>query len=487
MAAKHPVTLRPTNPESGDVVAAAGLSGRFDAIRAELEVPGEFPAEVVTEAERVAATPLSTPERDESDVPFLTIDPPGSMDLDQAMHLERDGDGYRVRYAIAHLESFVEPGGAIDAEARRRGQTIYAPDQRTPLHPPVLSEGAASLLPEETRPAYVWDIRLDARGEHTAAEVRPALVRSVDRLEYTAVQESIDAGTDDERLVLLKEIGEKRIALEQERGGASLPMPDQQVEEVEGGFRLHLRPLVPAEDWNAQISLLTGMVAADMMLAAGVGILRTMPPPQERAINQLRRVARALGVDWPEGTDHGALLRSLDGSDPRHLALIHESTVLFRGAGYTAFDGELPELVEQAAIGAPYAHVTAPLRRLVDRFGLALCAALSAGGEVPSWVREALPQLPELMEASDRRAGGVERATTDAVEAATLADRVGQDFVAVVVDVPEGRDDAGALDVQLLDPPVLARAKGAAGLGAEVTVRLTQVDLATGTVDFEVA
>lgn len=487
MAAKHPVTLRPTNPESGDVVAAAGLSGRFDAIRAELEVPGEFPAEVVAEAERVAATPLSTPERDESDVPFLTIDPPGSMDLDQAMHLERDGDGYRVRYAIAHLESFVEPGGAIDAEARRRGQTIYAPDQRTPLHPPVLSEGAASLLPEETRPAYVWDIRLDARGEHTAAEVRRALVRSVDRLEYTAVQESIDAGTDDERLVLLKEIGEKRIALEQERGGASLPMPDQQVEEVEGGFRLHLRPLVPAEDWNAQISLLTGMVAADMMLAAGVGILRTMPPPQERAINQLRRVARALGVDWPEGTDHGAFLRSLDGRDPRHLALIHESTVLFRGAGYTAFDGELPELVEQAAIGAPYAHVTAPLRRLVDRFALALCAALSAGGEVPSWVRESLPQLPELMEASDRRAGGVERATTDAVEAATLADRVGQDFVAVVVDVPEGRDDAGALDVQLLDPPVLARAKGAAELGAEVTVRLTQVDLATGTVDFEVA
>ena len=138
------------------------------------------------------------PERDESDLPFVTIDPPGSMDLDQAMHLERDGEGYRVRYAIAHLESFVEPGGAIDEEARRRGQTIYAPDERTPLHPPVLSEGAASLLPDEVRPAYVWDIRLDARGEHTAAEVYPALVRSVERLEYTAVQEAVDGGTDDE-------------------------------------------------------------------------------------------------------------------------------------------------------------------------------------------------------------------------------------------------------------------------------------------------
>lgn len=486
-AAQRTVTLRPTDPESGEVVAAAGLTQRFAAIRAEQEVPEEFPADVLAEAERVVAQPLSRPETDLTDLPFVTIDPPGSMDLDQAMHLSREGDGYRVRYAIAHLESFVAPGGAIDAEARRRGQTIYAPDGRTPLHPPVLSEGAASLLPDEVRPAYVWDIRLDATGRHTSAEVHPALVRSVERLEYTAVQAAVDGGTDDERLLLLKEIGELRIALEQERGGASLPMPDQEVEEVEGGFRLHLRPLVPSEDWNAQISLLTGMVAAEMMLEAQVGILRTMPEPEEQAVTQLRRIARALGVEWAEGTAHGAFLRSLDGSDPKHLALIHESTVLFRGAGYTVFDGQQPEIVEQAAIAAPYAHVTAPLRRLVDRFGLALCAAVSAGEEVPQWVREALPQLPELMETSDRRAGAVERATTDAVEAATLADRVGQTFAAVVVDTPEAGDTGGHLDVQLVDPPVLATAKGSADLGAEVTVRLTEVDLATGKVDFEVA
>lgn len=476
-------TLRPTDPAAGEVVDAAGLRPRFHAIREELEVPGDFPPEVVAEAERVAAQPLSLPERDETDLPFLTIDPPGSMDLDQAMHLSRDGDGYRVRYAIAHLESFVEPGGAIDAEARRRGQTIYAPDQRTPLHPPVLSEGAASLLPDETRPAYVWDIRLDARGEHTGAEVYAAMVRSVDRLEYTAVQERIDAGTDDERLVLLREIGEKRIALEQERGGASLPIPDHEVEQHGGGFRLSLRPLVPAEDWNAQISLLAGMVAAEMMLHAQVGILRTMPEPSAETLAQLRRIAAALGVAWPAEQTHGDLLRSLDGTEPAHLALIHESTVLFRGAGYTAFEGTLPELVEQAAIAAPYAHVTAPLRRLVDRFGLALCAAVSSGEEVPAWVREALSELPDLMASSDQRAGGVDRATTDAVEAATLADRVDESFEAVVIDVPEGD---GELEIQVVDPPVITRATGSADLGATVTVRLTGVDLAEGKASFEV-
>ncbi|MGO1166713.1 MAG: RNB domain-containing ribonuclease [Janibacter sp.] len=481
--AQRSATLRPTDPAAGEVVEAAGLRPRLEAIRAELEVPEEFPAEVVAEAERVAAQPLSLPERDETDLPFLTIDPPGSMDLDQAMHLSRDGEGYRVRYAIVHLESFVEPGGAIDTEARRRGQTIYAPDERTPLHPPVLSEGAASLLPGEVRPAYVWDIRLDIRGEHTAAEVYPAMVRSVDRLEYTAVQEAVDAGTDDERLVLLREIGDKRIALEQERGGASLPMPDQEVEQDEGGFRLSLRPLVPAEDWNAQISLLTGMVAGEMMLHAEVGILRTMPEPSDTTLGQLRRIAAALGVDWPAEQTHGDLLRSLDGTDPKHLALIHESTALFRGAGYTAFDGGVPELVEQAAIAAPYAHVTAPLRRLVDRFGLALCAAVSAGDEVPIWVRRALPTLPDLMETSDRLAGDVERATMDAIEAATLVDRVEECFEAVVIDVPKGD---GEIEIQVIDPPVIARAKGAADLGAQVTVRLTGVDLTKGRASFEV-
>ncbi len=485
MAEQRAITLRATDPEARHLVEAAGLQARFDAIRAELEVPDEFPPEVLAEAEQVAADPIVLPERDETAVPFCTIDPPGSMDLDQALHIERSDGGYRVRYAIAHLPSFVEPGGAVDAEARRRGQTIYAPDRRTPLHPPVFSEGAASLLPDQVTPAYVWDMTLDERGECTDAQVYPALVRSTDRFDYVGVQAAVDGGTDDERLVLLTEVGERRVRLEQERGGASLPMPDQQVEEVDGRYRLHLRPVVPSEEWNAQISLLTGMAAADLMLHARVGVLRTMPPPSAETLTTLRRVAQALGVPWPAEQTHGEMLRALDRTDPTHLALIHEATTLFRGAGYVAFDGELPEVVEQSAIAAPYTHVTAPLRRLVDRFTLALCAALSAGDPVPAWVREALPTLPELMESSDRIAGAVQRGTTDAVEAATLVDRVGEVFTATVVDTQEGRDGDG-VTVQLTDPVVIARASGRAEAGAQVAVRLGAVDLEAGTVTFEV-
>ena len=459
------------------------LRQRFEDIRAELKVPPEFPREVVAEAEHSAGSP-SLPERDETALPFLTIDPEGAMDLDQALHIERDGDGYRVRYAIADLPAFVKPGGAVDTEARRRGQTIYAPDQRTPLHPPVLSEGAGSLLPGASRPAFVWDMRLEADGEGTDVEVYRALVRSTDRLDYEGVQRSIDDGSADERLVLLKEVGQKRIEFERRRGGANLPMPEQEVnEDDQGHYRLGFRPPLEVEDWNAQISLMTGMAAAEMMIGAKVGILRTMPPPEHNALGRFRRASRALGQEWTEGTPYGEFLRTLDRGNPKHLALIYEATSLFRGAGYTPFDGEVPTDPGHAAVAYPYAHVTAPLRRLVDRFGLVLCEALSSGVEVPGWVRDALPTLPDVMAASDRLAGSVERACADAVEAAALEDQVGEVFDATVVDL---RDKGGVL-IQVDEPAVLANADGQAGLGTAVKARLVEATVATSTVRFEIA
>src|SRR6478752_6040058 len=328
MAQRHIVFRPATQP--GDV--ARQLTARFEAVRREFEVPDGFPPAVVAEASSAAGA-ASLPERDETDIPFITIDPPTSMDLDQAMSIERQGEGYRVRYAIADVPAFVRAGGAVDTEARRRGQTVYCPDERIQLHPSELSEGAA-------------------------VEVHRAMVRSVRRYDYEQVQKEVDAGTAEECLMLLKEVGEKRVMLERRRGGAALPMPEQEVEEDENGdFRISFRPLLSAEDWNAQISLLTGMGAADLMLRGKVGILRTMPPPDPRDLARFRRQAAAAGVAWPEGLAYGEFLRTLDRAEPRHLALIHEATSLFRGAGYTPFDGTVPEQPLHAAVANPYAHV----------------------------------------------------------------------------------------------------------------------------------
>ncbi|MGO4597755.1 RNB domain-containing ribonuclease [Terrabacter sp. 2RAF25] len=477
MAQRHIVFRPATQP--GDV--ARQLADRFVAVRRELEVPEEFPPEVIAEAQ-AAAENADLPERDETSVPFITIDPPTSMDLDQAMCIERDGDGYRVRYAIADVPAFVKVGGAVDAETRRRGQTVYCPDKRVQLHPGELSEGAASLLPDQARPAFVWDIRLAADGEGTAVEVSRAMVRSVRRYDYEQVQKDVDVGSAEECLMLLKEVGEKRIALERKRGGASLPMPEQEVEEgPDGTFHISFRPVLAAEDWNAQISLLTGMAAADLMLKGRIGVLRTMPSPDPRDLKRFHRQASAAGVPWPDGMAYGEFLRTLDRTNPRHLALIHEATTLFRGAGYTPFDGAVPDQPMHAAVANAYAHVTAPLRRLVDRFGLVVCEALSAGQEVPSWVREALPTLPEIMATSDRRTNGVERACTDAVEAAELLPFVGQTVDGVVVE----ENDKGAV-VQLADHAVVARASGSAKAGDRVSVRIDAADISTGTITLSI-
>lgn len=480
----HGATTLHTAPQS---TATARLEAAFAQVRADAQVRVDFPDEVLQEATRAAEQP-DLPERDETAIEFVTIDPPGSMDLDQAMHLSRADDGgprgaaYRVRYAIADVPAFVTPGGAVDQEARLRGQTIYAPDTRVPLHPPMVSEGAASLLPDQDRPAYVWDIALDDQGATVASSVSRAMVRSRRRYTYDEVQQAVDDGSAEETLMLLQEIGRLLVQRESDRGGASLPMPEQEVHEDDGHYTLRFRPLLEAEDWNAQISLLTGMVAATMMIEARVGILRTMPEPEERSVARFRRQVRALGVDWPEDMAYGDLLRALDRTDPAHLAVIHDATSLFRGAGYTPFAGGVPQEREQAAIGAPYAHVTAPLRRLVDRFGLAVCAAVSAGEQVPGWAREALPELPEIMTRSGQQASAVERASLDAVEAVVLEPRVGEQFDAVVVD----ETSKGRLVVQIAEPAISAEAEGEAELGDEVRVELVEADVRARRVAFRV-
>jgi exoribonuclease R len=449
----------------------------WDALCAELEVPGPFPPAVLEEADR--ARPTVTGD-DLTDVPFLTIDPPGSTDLDQAMALSATGSGYRVRYAIADVAAFVAAGGLVDAEAHRRGETLYAPGSRTPLHPPVLSEDRASLLADQERPALVWTLDLDKDGELTGTDVRRARVRSRRTLDYPTVQQQIDSGQATPDLLLLREIGLLRIEAARRRDAVDLPTPEQ---EVAADGTLTYRAPLPSESWNAQISLLTGMAAAALMLEGKVGLLRTLPVPDAAAVDSLRRSALALGVPWPEGTPYGDVLSSLDPTVPAAAALLSLATRLLRGAGYTAFDGTVQEQVVHSAVAAPYAHCTAPLRRLADRYVGEVCLALCAGNEVPRWARAMLPQLPDEMATADHRAHALDRAVVDLAEAMVLEHRVGEVFDGVVVE-----SNASSGTVQLTAPAVRGKLTAQLPpLGQAVRVRLVAADPDKRSVLFELA
>ncbi len=459
---------------------AAEIAAAFADLRNGLGVSMDFPTEVCADAEQEIRSPR-LPEADETAIPFVTIDPPESMDLDQALHLERRDGGYRVRYAIADVAAFVDPGGAMDREAHERGQTLYAPDGNARLYPPQLSEDAGSLLPGEMRPALLWTMDVDGTGEGVEVDVGRALVRSREKLDYAGVQRSLDNGSASESLELLREVGLLRQKREEKRGGINLPIPEQELERGPVGYELSFRAPLPVEGWNAQISLMTGQAAAELMLSARVGVLRTLPVADPKAVDRLRRTAKALGVDWSPELSYAELIRTLDPWRPAHAALLSESTVLLRGSGYAAFEDEVPTHVAHAGVGAEYAHTTAPLRRLVDRYVGEVCVAVSAGAEVPEWAQSALPQLPETMARSNRRAQQYEAGIISTVEAAVLEHRVGEMFDAVVVDVDE-RDGGGM--VQLREPAVTAHCEGKLPLGARVEVRLELADVAKRQVRF---
>ena len=524
----------------------AEVARTLDALRAHYEVPAAFPPEALAEAEAAAgawaqdgpARLLADGARDARDLELVTIDPPGSMDLDQAVLLERlpaqagVGTGaaqepaatYRVHYAIASLATFVTPGGALDAELRRRGETIYAPDTATPLHPEVLSHGAASLLQDAERPACLWTIDLDERGEIVSARVERALVRSRARLSYAQVQAAIDGQSalpqeaPADLPELLAEIGRLRLEREAARGGISMTTPEQVVEVTEAaeateesgaaspaedsepaegpgpaGYRLAYRVPVPAEQYNAQISLLTGMCAARIMVECGVGILRTLPPARPEDHARLRRVAAALGIDWPATQPYPELVRGLDHAIPAHAAFLEQAMSLFRGSGYLAFgvggvgvpaDDEAADSEEavHSAIAARYAHVTAPLRRLVDRYGEEVCIAACAQAPVPEWVLQALPDLPGVMEQTGKRARAIGRGALTALEALVLRGHEGEVFDGVITS-----ERNGCGELVLTEPAVVTEIRagkkatdGGLPVGERVRVRLLSADPASG-------
>lgn len=458
----------------------AALAAGFEQIRQELGVPRDFGQQAMADAlDAAARSPRAL--MDATDLPFVTIDPAEAMDLDQAVYVQRVGPGFRVHYAIADVPGFLGPGSALDAEVRERVMTLYSPDRKVPLHPTILSEGAASLLPDELRPALVWLMDLDSDGALRQAGLRRAQVRSRAKLSYEEVQEQFDGAVADESLQLLREVGLLLQEQERARGGVSLPGAEQEVHFDGESYELVMRDPLPVEGWNAQVSLLTGRAAAQMMLEAGIGILRTMPEPSPADIGRVRAVARSLGIDWPKDLGYAELISRMDPSVPAEAALLNAAPVLLRGAGYVAFDGSLPDLTTHSAVAAPYAHVTAPLRRLVDRWGLQICLSVCEDVPPPEWVTAGLASLPDLMGEGGRRARALDRANVDLVEAFVLQDRVGEQFEAVVLD---NRKDSL---IQLQDPAVIARCEGQLPLGTRVVVRLNSVDVDRRVVRFVLA
>lgn len=448
------------------------LSAGLEQIRGQFRLPSAFPAEV--EAEAVEAARRRFDEHsDATSVPFVTLDPAQSRDLDQAFAIEEAGNDVLLHYAIADVGWFVAPDGAINREAWARGTSYYLPDGKVSLYPAVLSEGAASLLPDGERPAIIFTVRVDSAGEAKLDGARRARIRSRAKLAYEAAREGdLPAG--------FSLLTDRIEAAEQARGAARVEPPEQEVVREDGHFRLQLRLQTWAEKRNAALSLATNLAVADALLGAKTGLFRTMEEPQAWAVRRLRHTARAIGLDWPKAESLQQLERRLDPTKPSDAAMMLAIRRASQTAAYRPFRaGVLPW---HSAVAAPYAHSTAPLRRLADRYVIEAALEIANGRTVPERIQKAFEALPDVMQKADALSGQVTHAVIDLAETVILQGGEGTNFTAVVTDV----DERGAR-IQLSSPAVVARIK-ANGLkpGDELTVRLDSADPETRSVRFSV-
>ncbi len=410
---------------------------------------------------------------DRTDWEFITLDPATSTDLDQAFTIERSADDLLLHYAIADVAWFVRAGDALDREAWKRGATLYLPDGKAGLYPPVLAEDAASLLPDGPRPAVVFHVRVGTDGAAALDGAERAIIRSRAKLAYDSVT-AAQLPTD------FEEFARRVQAAAAARGAGTIEPPEQQVERVGGNqYQLVFRPRLPSEDQNAAMSLACNLAVAQAMFHASTGLFRVMPEPDERALKRLRHTARGLGMNWPAEHSLATFSRTLNARDPKQAAFMLAARRAGGGADYQQF---IPGVTPwHSAMAATYAHATAPLRRLADRYVVQVALAIANGNAVPDDVAEALPLMPEPMDRADSAGSRIERAVLDLAEAVIMRGHEGESFDAVVVD-----DDDDGTRIQLLEIAVVAKVKAhSVEPGDQLRVKLVATDVEKRTVQFE--
>jgi len=375
-----------------EVLAEAGSAkAELYRLAAERGLDPVFPAAVRSEVDAWVADPqIDDPAlEDWRDRPFVTIDGATSMDLDQAVFVERDGDGHLVHYALADAAHYVRPGTALFDEALKRGASYYLPGLMVPMLPRALSEGLVSLNPEVDRRAMLFSMRLDARGVCTRTEVKRVRIRSRAKLAFEEV-ERFYAGrggfgeTIDANLRALAEVGKRRMALAVERNVVRYRRSEVGMTLGGHGYRFVVTSEVrrDVERYNEQMSLLCNVEGAKVLRQGEASedvepIYRVHPPPSRSKLagfeEMLAALVRAHDLDpsvWLWRSDSGKPLASYldalpeDGPHGRIADAVHRQAVMVNVR--STFEMEAGR---HHGVGAEvYARFSAPMREIVGVF-----------------------------------------------------------------------------------------------------------------------
>jgi len=458
----------------------------------------ELPADAQAEVRHLGAAPV-TGLRDLRELPWSSIDNDDSKDLDQLEVVIEERGAARLLIAVADVDSLVAKGSALDDHARTNTTSVYTAARVFPMLPEALSNDRTSLNQSEDRPALVVDMAIADDGAVTTSEVYRAAVRNHARLTYSGVAAWLD-GHGAAPAALGQVEGLERQLQAQDRLAGFL----RTRREAEGALdfdRTEIRPVM-GDGVVKELQVDSSNRARDMiesfMIAANGVTARFLSSRRSASIRRVVRapkrwpriveIAATHGTTLPADPDAAALeafLRAQRGAQPDTFPDLSLSILRLLGRG--EYVAESPAGAGQegsahfALAETNYTHSTAPNRRFPDLVTQRLVKAAAEGRAAPYTLAELTP-LAEHCTRQEDAANKVERRVRKSAAALWLADRIGQEFAAMVT----GASDKGTW-VRLDRPPVEGKLdRGFEGLdvGDRVRVRLVRTDAERGFVDF---
>ena len=406
-------------------------------------IPHRFSSEALAEAERAAKLPATEGQTDLRDVPFVTIDPADARDFDDAVWAAPDDDpanrgGWKLLVAIADVARYVRPGGALDTEARERGNSVYFPDRVVPMLPDVLSGGACSLREGEDRACMVVRLTVDAGGALGTRRVERARMRAAKRFTYDDAQRIHDHGGTSAEEALLQPLYGAFAVLEKGRAAREpLEIESTELEIRLGGdghvADIHPRPHLDSHRLIENFMIAANVATAEMLEASGLpAMLRVHDEPDPERVETLRRFLDTLGFRLARGQrlrprDFNQVLRKFRAT-PQAQAVNDFVLRTQAQAVYSALPGSHFGLALRR-----YAHFTSPIRRYSDLLvHRALISALGLGPDGLATTADAhqFADIAAHVSMTERRADAAERDAASRYLAAFLAPQTGGRFAA---------------------------------------------------------
>ncbi len=438
-------------------------------------LPHRFPGEVLEEAqsysEAIRADEIAG-RADFRGMDVVTIDGETARDFDDAVWVDKlPGGNFALHVHIADVGHYVRPGGAIDAEARLRGTSVYFPDRAIPMLPLELSTGLCSLNPQVDRLCLSALLEIDHRGDIVRQEFRRGVMRSVARMTYTDVHLLLegDRGLREryanlvDRFELMRELAlilnRKRVR----RGSIDFDLPEPLIEFNEWG---EMTGVERAPRNIAHRIIEEFMLAANEAVAAHLErleiptIFRVHEPPDPNRVAEFEEVAahfgQSLGIRAITVKRFSQTTRRRDGTKVRRDIVVPDPTRVVSSRNYqrlvSRIEGKPEERIlsylmlrslRQArysdqnlghfALAADaYTHFTSPIRRYPDLVVHRVLASVLAKTPPPYDAR-AEHAIADECSQSERRAADAERELVEWKKVKFMAERLGEEFRALII------------------------------------------------------